>query len=331
MFCLSSGGNLRKELRLLGKSKHKKRLTARKKEEESVEKLDNLFNITTSDALNKIETEENRQFLLQQRQKSRPDGMVGVDMKLHQSRSSIKRFRKDFRAEKSEETQNTEVEINFVVVYWNSNFLPDVSGKSAVDLLLVVATGVNLKQLLGGEGLSISSSTGVKASSAVSAAVEDWNLSEKVQTLCFDMTASNTGRLNGAWILLEQKLWLSCPDIPLFKKFQKNWKGIDKTNCKDYETDPIAYEKLNVALDMDDLKAKLEKEQFARNDYRNNNQQRNGMNQTRPDRIQESDATRQHTKVLYLLKEQPKRSRMKLTSKRINENLKGEQEKKSFR
>lgn len=86
-------------------------------------------------------------------------------------------------------------------------------------------------------------------------AIIDWNLEDKVQILCCDTTASNTGRLNGTCILLEQKLdrellIFACrhhvyelvlksvfevkisqvttsPDIPLFKKFKENWKNVD--------------------------------------------------------------------------------------------------------
>jgi len=79
---------------------------------------------------------------------------------------------------------------------------------------------------------------------------------EKIQGYVFDTTASNIGRLNGACVLLEQKLvrnivLLACqhhvfelilqtvfveakfapssgPDIPLFKRFCYNWKTINK-------------------------------------------------------------------------------------------------------
>ena len=74
-------------------------------------------------------------------------------------------------------------------------------------------------------------------------------------------TASNTGRLNGACVLLEQRLerellLFACrhiselvlksvfeakiqqvtnsPDIPLLKKFRDNWSNIDSTNIQIY-------------------------------------------------------------------------------------------------
>lgn len=101
----------------------------------------------------------------------------------------------------------------------------------------------------------LDNSTGSEQAEAVWNAVTDWNLEDKVQILCCDTTASNTGRINGACILLEQKfnremLIFACrhhiyelvlkgvfeakinqvtnnPDIPLFKKFRDNWKNID--------------------------------------------------------------------------------------------------------
>ncbi|CAH1647379.1 unnamed protein product [Spodoptera littoralis] len=101
----------------------------------------------------------------------------------------------------------------------------------------------------------LDNSTGSEQAEAIRNAVTDWNLEDKVQILCCDTTASNTGRINGACVLLEQKfnremLIFGCrhhiyelvlkgvfedkisqvtnnPDIPLFKKFRDNWKNID--------------------------------------------------------------------------------------------------------
>lgn len=80
--------------------------------------------------------------------------------------------------------------------------------------------------------------------------------------MCCDITASNTGRLNGACVLLEQKLErelvlfdchhhlyelvLKCvfetkihqitstPDITMFKKFRDNWKTINPAAIETY-------------------------------------------------------------------------------------------------
>ena len=92
-------------------------------------------------------------------------------------------------------------------------------------------------------------------------ALHDWNLYDQVKIMCCDTTASNTGRLNGACVLLKQRLGrelllLACrhhiyelvlksvfeskiqvtnsPDIPLFKKFRDNCSNIDSTNIQIY-------------------------------------------------------------------------------------------------
>jgi hypothetical protein len=96
----------------------------------------------------------------------------------------------------------------------------------------------------------ISNSAGSEICSAVYDELKNWGLLEKVQGFVFDTTASNSGRLNGACVLLEQKLGRnilflayrhhvfeiilqavfveakfapsSGPDKPLFKRFRNN-------------------------------------------------------------------------------------------------------------
>ncbi|GBM11045.1 hypothetical protein AVEN_259741-1 [Araneus ventricosus] len=51
----------------------------------------------------------------------------------------------------------------------------------------------------------LDNSTGKEQAQAVWKAILDWNLEDKVQILCYDTTASNIGRFNGACGLLEQK------------------------------------------------------------------------------------------------------------------------------
>ena len=49
----------------------------------------------------------------------------------------------------------------------------------------------------------LASGTGLAQADAVITCVDDWNLREMVKGLCFDTTSSNTGRLNGARVLIE--------------------------------------------------------------------------------------------------------------------------------
>ena len=57
--------------------------------------------------------------------------------------------------------------------------------------------------------------SGEATAAAVQEAALSWRVSDNVIAMSFDTTAVNTGRLNGAYVLLEQKmgkelLWLAC-------------------------------------------------------------------------------------------------------------------------
>lgn len=108
----------------------------------------------------------------------------------------------------------------------------------------------------------LASGTGQDQATAVVKCLDEWNLRPKVGGLCFDTTASNTGRLNGACTLIEHimgrdLLHFACrhhiyeivvekiftalkitaassgPDISLFKRFKEQWSFIDQGT---YET-----------------------------------------------------------------------------------------------
>ena len=91
---------------------------------------------------------------------------------------------------------------------------------------------------------------------AVLGCLEDWRITHRVQAMSFDTTSSNTGRMIGAFTLIELQvgrylLHLACchhvmeivaenvfseacnitstgPDILIFKRFQQHWEFIDK-------------------------------------------------------------------------------------------------------
>ena len=104
----------------------------------------------------------------------------------------------------------------------------------------------------------LDSSSGKAQAKAI---LDDCNIDDQVQIMRCDTTASNTGSVNGACVLLEQRLEreplpFACrhyiyelviesmfeakiqvtnsPDIPLFKKFSDNWSNIDSTNIQIY-------------------------------------------------------------------------------------------------
>lgn len=70
-----------------------------------ISSLDNLFDISHADALEKMKINEDRQFLLLQRQKGRPGCMTGVDKKLFmkEKRSTERKNQELARKRKHEE------------------------------------------------------------------------------------------------------------------------------------------------------------------------------------------------------------------------------------
>ena len=68
----------------------------------------------------------------------------------------------------------------------------------------MLVTGKNVLQLL--TVAKLESGTGAAQTAAVFEAIEDWKIGNRVQAMCFNTTNSNTGRLAGACVFLEQKL-----------------------------------------------------------------------------------------------------------------------------
>lgn len=123
------------------------------------------------------------------------------------NKSSIQRIRTQSRKDRAEsiksDFQNNIPEM--VTVHWDGKLLPgpDVRSSKEERLPILISFGEK-EQLLAVPKLE--SSSGREQAQAVSNALYDWNLDDKVHIMCCDTTASNTGRLNGACVLLEQKL-----------------------------------------------------------------------------------------------------------------------------
>ena len=155
-------------------------------------------------------------------------------------------------------------------VHWDGKLLPDLTGKELVDRLPALLSGVGLHQLLGVSKLT--SSTGEAQASAVEDLLNEWRISDRVVAMCFDTTASNTGKHKGACVLLENKLGkkllhLACrhhiyeivlasifkecmgkssgPDIAILKRFKDQWTKFDKSCYKTSDKDTT----VNNALD----------------------------------------------------------------------------------
>lgn len=148
----------------------------------------------------------------------------------------------------------------FVMVHFDGKLLPRPNVReNPVERLPVLVTCGKEEQLLGVPKLE--NSKGKTQASAVFLTLGEWGLQDRVEMVCCDTTNSNTGRFNGACVLLEQKLnrdllLLPCrhhiyelilksvfesqlpqvtqsADIPFFKTFQKNWSQINANHFED--------------------------------------------------------------------------------------------------
>lgn len=366
------------EWRLLKKNKARKSSTQQAREAAFVSRLEDLFDIAHADALNTMSIQEDKDFLLAQREKGRRGSMVGVDetlackekrvsereqqtlkrrqqteniqqieastaelttsgseisaaedvdsegavggsrtqkrkrgrkavvtpelaaaldrtkvsdrkavfviaetakslgMTIDQlalNRDSVRRLRAKHRIHSSASIRAKFQSDVPLVVHWDGKLIPDLIGKEKVDRLPVLVSGKEVLQLL--TVAKLPSGTGEAQASAVFGAIEDWGIPGNIRAMCFDTTSSNTGRISGACVLLEQKLGkellsLACrhhimelvigaafrvcmgstssPEVPLFKRFQDYWRFIDTDK---YETGIAADD---VARLVDDIK-----------------------------------------------------------------------------
>jgi len=187
------------------------------------------------------------------------------------NRTSINRIRQRLRKDRADQLRNefNTSEVGSVVGHWDGKLLPDLTGK-LVDRLPIIVSYKSSEKLLSVPKLI--SGTGQSQEEVVFQAFEELGLVDHVQALCCDTTASNTGRLKGACIILEQLLerdilYFPCrhhiyeiilrsafevnfvvtsgPDIQIFKRFQQ---FLPKININNYNTgleDIIVSEKLN--------------------------------------------------------------------------------------
>lgn len=183
----------------------------------------------------------------------------------------------------------------FFVVHWDGKILQDLTGKAKHDRLPVIVTSGDIEQILGVPQLE--SGTGRNICDAVYQLLNDWNIASRIQAMSFDTTASNTGPIKGAAVLLEllmerDIMYLPCrhhiyelvmkevfrtkmgettgPEVPIFKRFQDKWKSIDQQDFIAGVKDEIVAAKLITAAPDEILNfcyAQLGK-QHRRDDYR---------------------------------------------------------------
>lgn len=131
------------------------------------------------------------------------------------NRTSITEKRAKLRKAKAEKIKNTfdSNALDEIVIHWDGKMLPNLVKRTVTDRLPIVVTNGEIEKLLCVPELE--NSTGEAQANAIFQALDNWGLTDKVKALSFDTTASNTGPIKGAAVLLEQLLgkellWLPC-------------------------------------------------------------------------------------------------------------------------
>lgn len=126
-------------------------------------------------------------------------------------------------------------------------------------------------------------------------ALQQWGAAEKIEAMCFDTTAVNTGSLKGACIILQQLLekdllYLACrhhvlelvlkevflckmgktnaPQPDIFREFQKEWSKFDKTKFKTVQADEHIFKKINQLDKISQFLQHELKNRHPRDDYK---------------------------------------------------------------
>lgn len=133
--------------------------------------------------------------------------------------------------------------------------MKSLSGTNNVNRLVILVVGPDLEKLLAAPVLQ--SGRGVDEANAIFETLRQWGLCEKVKSMCFDTTATNSGPNKGACVKLQEMLGrqlynFACrhhileliiaavydalfgssvgPKIQLFHRFQAAWNSIDRDN-----------------------------------------------------------------------------------------------------
>lgn len=137
---------------------------------------------------------------------STAEALVEVVNKLIINRTSIRNARLRFRKERAENIRK-EYKLSIddaVILHWDGKLLPALTGQKDVDRLPTVVSCNGIDQLLGVP--AIDTGTGLDQADAIFHMFNDWCITENVQAFCCDTTASNTGRIKGSCVSLENYL-----------------------------------------------------------------------------------------------------------------------------
>ncbi|KAG0727763.1 hypothetical protein GWK47_033974 [Chionoecetes opilio] len=151
---------------------------------------------------------------------------LGHDVsKLNINRSSIRRHRRKHRTDARVALKEELRGGCTLIVLWDGKLMQNLTTKKNVERLPILVSGNGTVQLL--NVLKLPNGTGSEMAKAVVGALEDWDLTERIGGMSFDTTSSNTGRNNGACVLIEQQL----------KKYH-HWKFIDRSQFEPGDSHP---------------------------------------------------------------------------------------------
>ncbi|XP_015124642.1 uncharacterized protein LOC107046530 isoform X2 [Diachasma alloeum] len=184
---------------------------------------------------------------------------------------------------------------HILTIHWDGKQLSALEDKlKKVDRLPVLVTGHSWNQLLGIARLEKGS--GELQAKAVYEYLKEWGIVDEICAMVFDTTASNTGSVSGACVLLEKfrgrdLLYLACrhhvfelllktafeslmesttgPDVSIFRRFQGSWKSMNQEEFSPGVEDNVVKQALQQNME-DDLTFAQEqlKKGNIRNDYR---------------------------------------------------------------
>ena len=153
--------------------------------------------------------------------------------------------------EKAKEDFKKAMQPEFVSIHWDEKLLLERGDFSPKEHIAVLSSRLCGTKLLGS---TLERGTGRDQAEAIKHILNAWNLEEQSVAMCFDTTASNTGKFNGACILLEALLdhpllWTACrhhvhgvilalvfkcffynsssPQITIFELLKRKWPSLD--------------------------------------------------------------------------------------------------------
>lgn len=80
---------------------------------------------------------------------------------------------------------------NYLVLLWDGKLLTDDNKSKKVERLPIVISGENTDQLLGAPKLQ--SGTAINQVTAIVDVLDDWELTNRIEAICFDTISVNTG------------------------------------------------------------------------------------------------------------------------------------------